>query len=189
MTTTQTTFRPRLEREVNFLRTVTERIENDNGAKATFKRALSGEHKYIRKVYPFVLPYLEGIHERQQNIWIFIACLSIFHDQDSEPAPRNFAKSCLDLNNSSESKGPERRFRTLLDTDLDDIKSPITTLVRQIKSKKDKKIAVHYPQLIFDLCRWEHPDQYIQDQWARTFWGASNLQKESQLNQDSDRQD
>ncbi len=172
MTTTQTPPRNRLERETKFLQAISNRIKNDTGAKATFKRALSGEHHHLRKVYPFSLPYLEGIHDRQQDIWIFVACLSIYHDQDAKPSPRNFAQSCLDLRNSSESKGPERRFKTLLDTDLVDIQSPITALVRQIKSKKDKKISVYYPQLIADLCFWEHPDQFVQDQWAKTFWRA-----------------
>jgi CRISPR system Cascade subunit CasB len=172
MTTAQTPVRPRLERETKFLQTVSDRIKNDPGAKANFKRALSGEVRSVRRVYPVVLPYLEGIHERQQDIWIFIACLSIYHDQDVEPAPRNFAQSCLDLQNSSPSKGPERRFRTLLDTDLADIQSPITALIRQIKSQKDKKIPVYYPQLLADLCKWNHPDQFVQDRWAKTYWRA-----------------
>ncbi|ATS17645.1 type I-E CRISPR-associated protein Cse2/CasB [Parathermosynechococcus lividus PCC 6715] len=77
------------------------------------------------------------------------------------------------LHNSSQSKGPERRFKALLDTDLANIQSPITALVRQIKSKKDKKIPIYYPQLIADICFWDHPDQFIQDQWAKTFWRAA----------------
>lgn len=177
MTTTQTPPRNRLDRESYFLQAVTNRIQDDSGAKASFKRALSGEHHHLRKVYPFTLPYLEGIHERQQDIWIFVACLSTYHAQDNEPAPRNFAQSCLDLANSSESKGPERRFKALLDTDLVDIRSPITALVRQIKTTKEKKISVYYPQLIADLCRWDHPDQPMQDKWAKTFWRAFTPQE------------
>lgn len=172
MTTTQTPPRNRLERETKFLQTISDRVKNDTGAKAAFKRALSGERHHLCKVYPFTIPYLAGIREQQQDIWIFVACLFTYHDQDFEPAPRSFAQSCLDLHNSSESKGPERRFRALLDTDLVDIQSPITALVRQIKSKKDKKIPIYYPQLIVDLCNWDHPDQFVQDRWARAFWRA-----------------
>lgn len=172
MTTTQTPPRNRLDLATKFLQAISNSINNDTGAKATFKRALSGEHHHLRKVYPFTLLHLKDIHERQQDLWIFVACLSIYHDQEKEPAPRNFAQSCLDLHNSGESKGPERRFRSLLDTDLVDIQSPITALVRQIKSKKDKKIGVYYPQLIVDLCNWNHPDQFVQDHWAKTFWRA-----------------
>jgi CRISPR system Cascade subunit CasB len=175
MTTTQTPPRNQLERETKFLQDIQDRIKNDNGAKATLKRALSGHDRHVLRTYPFLLPYLEGISEWQQDIWIFGACLSTYHDQEQPPAPRNFAQSCLDLHNSSESKGPERRFRALLDTDLVDIQSPITALVRQIKSKKDKKISVYYPQMITDLCFWNHPDQFVQDRWARAFWGGKSV--------------
>lgn len=171
--TTTTHTNTRLERAITYLDSLKKRVKNDSGAKATLKRALSGEDYHLRRTYPFLLPYLEGISEWQQVIWIFVACLDIYHDQDKEPNPRNFAESCLDLQNSSESNGPERRFRALLDTDLPNIQSPITALVRQIKSKKDKKkIPVYYPRLIVDLCNWDHPDQFVQDRWARTFWRA-----------------
>ncbi len=171
---TQTTHKTtRIERAIDFLGSIKARIKDDSGARATLKRALSGEHHHLRKVYPFTLRYLNDIHERQQDLWIFVACLFAYHDQDFEPVPRSFAQSCLDLHNCSESKGPERRFRSLLDTDLVDIQSPITALVRQIKSKKDKKIGIYYPRLIADLCFWDHPDQFVQDDWARTFWRAT----------------
>lgn len=170
MTTTSKS--SRLDRAKTFLDSLKQRIKDDNGAKATLRRALSGDDRHIRQTYPLLLPALEGISEWQQDIWIFVACLATYHDQDSEPAPRSFAQSCLDLQASGESKGPERRFRTLLDTDIADVQSPITALVRQIKSKKDKKIPVYYPQLIADLCNWNHPDKFVQDRWARTFWRA-----------------
>jgi CRISPR system Cascade subunit CasB len=167
MTTTQTPPRNRLERETKFLQAISNRIKDDTGAKAIFKRALSGEHHHLRKVYAYTLPYLADVHERQQDIWIFGACLYTYHDQKTEPAPRNFAQSCLDLQNQVPSNGPERRFRTLLDTTLIDIESPITALVRQFKSQE---VKAYYPQLIADLCHWDHPDQFVQDSWAKTFW-------------------
>ncbi len=168
--TTTTPKNARLERAKTYLDNLRARLKNDSGAKATLKRALSGEEYHVRRTYPFLLPYLEGISEWQQdNIWIFVACLSIYHDQAKEPDPRNFAQSCLDLQNKVPSQGPERRFRTLLDTALADIQSPITALVRQFKSQE---VKVYYPQLITDLCNWDYPEQFVQDRWARTFWRA-----------------
>ena len=176
--TTTTSKSTRIERAKTFLKNVTQRIQNDSGAKANLKRALSGEDRHVRQTYPLLLPYLGSIPEWQQDLWMFVACLSVYYPQDPEPDPRNFAQSCLDLYNSSESKGPERRFRALLDTDFVDLQSPITTLVRQFKSKKDKKITIYYPQLIADLCNWEHPDQFVQDRWARTFWRVPQSQED-----------
>lgn len=168
MTTTQSTPCNRLEYESQFLQLVSDRIKNDNGAKADFKRALSGEPEHIRRVYPFVLPYIGNTSEwEQQQIWIPVACLSIYYPSAQKTG--NFGHSCRGLATATNSEGADRRFRALLDLALTDVQSPLTTLVRQMKSKG---IAIDYPQLLADLRQWEHPKQYIQDQWARAFWGA-----------------
>jgi CRISPR system Cascade subunit CasB len=172
MATTQTQIRNRLEPEMRFLQAVSDRISKDNGAKAAFKRALSGEPEHIRKVYPFVLPYVGNTSEwEQEHIWIPIACLSVYYPQTLREVgkQRNFGHSGRGLANSTTSEGADRRFRALLDLTLTDIKSPLTALVRQMRSRE---IAIDYPKLLADLRQWEHPNQYIQDNWARAFWGA-----------------
>lgn len=168
MTTTQSTPRDRLEYESRFLQSVSDRINKDNGAKADFKRALSGEPEHIRKVYPFVLPYVGNTSEwEQKQIWIPVVCLSVYYPSTQKIG--NFGHSCRSLATATNSEGADRRFRALLDLALTDVQSPLTALVRQMKSKG---IAINYPQLLADLRRWEQPSQYIQDQWARAFWGA-----------------
>lgn len=174
MTKTKTS--SRLERQNNFLASLHKRIAHDNGAKADLKRALSGEKKHLRNIYSLILPYLGGIAEgKQDNIWIPVACLSVGYPQPIREQQNNFGYSCRQLANKTESEGIERRFRALLDTASSDLQTPITALVRQMKSKE---IAIDYPQLIYDLERWEHPDQYIQDKWARTFWGVAQIEQE-----------
>jgi hypothetical protein len=37
---------------------------------------------------------------------------------------------------------------------------------------KSKGIGIDYPKLLADLRQWENPNQYVQDLWARAFWGA-----------------
>jgi CRISPR system Cascade subunit CasB len=192
MTTTQTSSRPSLERETKFLQAIRDRIKHDNGAKADFKRALSGEPKHIRKIHIYVLPYIGKLRDsereqkrQEEQIWIPVACLSVFYPQPFREGEkqRNFGHSCRSLAAATNSKGAERRFRALLDLTLSDIQSPLTALVRQMKTKE---VAIDYPQLIADLRRWEHPDQYIQDQWARTFWGVSALPEEHQSDQNAE---
>jgi CRISPR system Cascade subunit CasB len=189
MTITQNPPRNQLEHEIRFLKSVSDRISKDNGAKADFKRALSGEPEHIRKVYPFVLPYLGSASEwEQEQIWIPLACLSVYYPQTLREAEkqRNFGCSCSGLAKATNSDGADRRFRALLDIALTDIRSPLTALVRQMKSKG---IAIDYPKLLADLRRWEHPNQYIQDQWARAFWGTSVTQEEEQSKQNDEDQD
>uniref|UniRef100_B8HWI0 CRISPR-associated protein, Cse2 family n=1 Tax=Cyanothece sp. (strain PCC 7425 / ATCC 29141) TaxID=395961 RepID=B8HWI0_CYAP4 len=173
MTVTQTRIRNQLEHERRFLQAVSGRTCKDNGAKADFKRALSGEPEHLRKVYPFVLPYIGSTSEwEQEHIWIPVACLSVYYPQPIREAKKqkNFGYSGRGLANATSSKGVDRRFRALLDLALVDIKSPLTALVRQMRSKE---VAIDYPKLLADLRQWEHPNQYVQDQWARAFWNVS----------------
>jgi CRISPR system Cascade subunit CasB len=174
-TTTSSTY---LTRQTNFLESLHSKIKNDNGAKAVLKRALSDEERHIRNTYSIILPHIPDIKEYQQKTWIFVACLSVYYPQvlDREDH-KNFGYSCWGLAQATNSEGTERRFRALLDTTTEDLQSPLTSLVRQIKSKD---IRLDYPQLLSDLCRWDYPDQYvqIQDRWARTFWGAVSIDEE-----------
>jgi CRISPR system Cascade subunit CasB len=159
-----------IDQATQFLESVKRDINRDNGAKATLKRALTGEKRHLRAVYPILLRHLDGIKYHQDE-WIFAACLfaSDAEQKLDLSERRNFGKSVRGLAGNTDSEGPERRFKALLDTPLEDLHSPLAALVRLMKTKG---IAIDYPQLIIDLCRWTHPDQYVQDQWARAFWGA-----------------
>jgi CRISPR system Cascade subunit CasB len=170
MTSTQSTKPKQLARAEKFLASLHHRIANDTGAKADLKRALSGEERHLRNTYALVLPYLGDV-EWQQDVWILVAALSAYYPQDIRPEQRDFGFSCRNIDPSNDSGGADRRFRALLDTSLTDIRSPLTNLVRQMKSKG---VRVDYPQLLVDLLQWEHSNQYIQDRWARTFWGAAS---------------
>jgi len=175
MTTTATP--STIDRATTFLKSVQRNVDKDNAAKAALKRALTGEARHLRAVYPIVLRSLSGT-DYNQNEWIFVACLLAYYPQPLDrDKPCNFGQSAGVLASKTDSEGADRRFRALLDTSLEDLRSPLSALVRLMKSKD---IAIDYPKLIVDLCRWEHPDQYIQDQWARAFWGAPEPPKEKQ---------
>jgi CRISPR system Cascade subunit CasB len=190
MTTTKT--RDQLERETKFLQNIQDCIKNDNGARADFKRALSGDKKHILKIYPIALRYIGRLSEseweqmrQEKQIWIPVACLSIFYPQPYGKAEkqRSFGHSCRNLAEKTKSKGADRRFRALLDLGLSDIRLPLTNLVRQMKTQE---VAIDYPRLLADLRHWENSDQFIQDQWARAFWGVSNISEETSHGQDDE---
>jgi CRISPR system Cascade subunit CasB len=119
MATTQTKSSD-LEQESKFLQAVENRTKKDNGAKAAFKRAMSGDPEHVRRIYQFVLPYVGNASEwEQNNIWIPIACLLIYYPQAiAAEHRRNFGYSCRRLASEMNSEGAERRFRALLDLSL-----------------------------------------------------------------------
>jgi CRISPR system Cascade subunit CasB len=164
----------------DFLEKVRRDISKDNGAKATLKRALTGEPRHLRATYPILWRYLGGIKDHQDE-WIFVACLfASDHEQPLNFAKRrNFGNSAGILDKKIDSGGPERRFKALLDTSVENLHSPLSALVRLLKKEG---IAIDYPKLIVDLCRWEHPDQFVQDEWAKAFWGASPPEEQSSQN-------
>lgn len=173
-----TKLQKRLKKANDFLKEIEQRIEKDKGAKADLKRALSGEPRHLLHIYPIVRPELEYsdneeqqrfLEYRQQHIWIPVVCLfSYYPPKDHRYVEqRHFGYSCRVLNEKTDSNGPERRFRTLLETDLENLLPLLATLVRLMKQKE---VAINYPQLIVDLEQWSHYKMYIQDQWAKAFW-------------------
>lgn len=171
--TTATSISPAVKRAADVLERFKKTIHNDSGAKANLKRALTGEPRHRRAVYSLILRDLSETEEKYNlDQWLLVTCLLAYYPQDIDIENKlTFGTSARQLINDNGSGGPERRFRALLDTSLEDLPSPLTAMVRLMKSKK---IAINYPQLLVDLCRWDHPDQYIQDKWARAFWKAPN---------------
>ena len=179
MTTTSSSTAARRKRAAGVLTKIQSAIQHDNGAKAALKRGLTGEPRHQRAVYPLLLRYLSDSEEQYDlEQWLLVTCLLAYYPQDIDPDNKNtFGHSARLLTGENSSGGPERRFRALLDTPAEDLRSPLTAIVRLMKSKK---LPINYPQLLVDLCRWDHPDQYIQDKWARAFWNAPPANKNSE---------
>jgi len=169
--TTSTPNLTKTQRTVRYLESVHRKIERDNAARATLKRALTGEPRHLRAVYPILLLELDeaGVKYHRDE-WIFVACLFAYYPQPLDSTrQQTFGHAVRGLAGEGNSGGADRRFRALLDTSLENLRTPIAALVRLLKTKG---IPINYPKLIVDLAGWEHPDQYVQDQWAREFWGA-----------------
>lgn len=169
--TTATTIAPAIQRTAAVLERIQNTIKNDNGAKADLKRALTGEPRHRRAAYPLILRHLSEAEEKYNlDQWLLVMCLLAYYPQTIDPANKlTFGDSARQLMTGNSSGGPERRFRALLETSQEDLRSPLTALVRLMKANN---IAINYPQLLVDLCRWDHPDQFIQDKWARAFWNV-----------------
>lgn len=170
--TTTTPISLAVQRAATVLQQIHNAIERDSGVKATLKRTLTGEPRHQRAAYPIILCSLSDTEaDYQLEQWLWVTGFLAYYPQDINSESRlTFGDSARQLKTEGGSEGPERRFRSLLETPLEDLRSPLTAMVRLMRSHKKKKIVISYPQLLVDLSRWEHPDQYIQDQWARAFW-------------------
>jgi CRISPR system Cascade subunit CasB len=119
---------------------------------------------------------LEGIPPHAQDAWFLVAALLALYPQPLEREhPISFARSCAILSARMTSGGPERRFKSLLDTDGDDLVVPLVALIRLMQAKD---VPVDYVPLLQALRHWDHPDQWVQDRWARDFWGPHQTSSE-----------
>ncbi|MDG2991566.1 type I-E CRISPR-associated protein Cse2/CasB [Candidatus Synechococcus calcipolaris G9] len=160
-------------------------IKQNKGARAALKNVLKGDTKHLIDTYSTVLKPLQDVgidYQPEQpsdkgRLWIFVAGLFAHYPQPIEQKYRgNFGNSCWLLQQeirrkNPDAKGIERRFHSLLDTDLGYLQSPLSALLRQMKAKD---VVVNYPKLIADLHWWDRADKRVQDQWARAFWMTSS---------------
>jgi CRISPR system Cascade subunit CasB len=80
---------------------------------------------------------------------------------------RHFAKA---RDREGDDTAIERRFTALLAAHPDDLDGYLRQAVSFLRSKE---VPVDWHQLLTDVMAWGHPDRYVQQQWARAFWGRS----------------
>jgi len=61
----------------------------------------------------------------------------------------------------------ERRFMSLLSSDIEELPDALRQAVSLLKSRD---IPVHWRQLLRDVLGWTHEIGYVQKQWGRDFW-------------------
>jgi CRISPR system Cascade subunit CasB len=64
----------------------------------------------------------------------------------------------------------EKRFIDLLDTDADELPYKLRQVVTLIARDG---VGLDWEMLIQHLGHWEHPQRWVQKEWARAFWTAS----------------
>lgn len=156
---------------LRFLKAIAARMEGDSAVRAALKRSLDGTMEHRQAIYPYVLPLLGDLEPYRQEPFLLVAALYALYPTPLErEKPLHFGRACAKLAASGNSGGPERRFKSLLDTETADLAVPLAALIRLMKAKS---IDVDYPTLLSALQSWSHPERWVQDRWAREFWAPS----------------
>lgn len=74
------------------------------------------------------------------------------------------------LNARNPNQGAEQRFMGMLNRNLDTLRKPLEWT---LPMAMQEKLSVDWRQLLDDLIRWEEPDRPVQRAWARSFWGQT----------------
>ncbi|MBA3416376.1 MAG: type I-E CRISPR-associated protein Cse2/CasB [Chloroflexia bacterium] len=151
----------------------------DLGALAALRRGLGREPGEVIEMCRYVdaFPIPTGAEERAAYL---VASLFGWHPRHQDPGerpdgtperPRNLGDALWQLQNmeSAEPAGVERRFMALLDADRSDLDNHLRQIVSRLRQAD---IPLDYARLLRDIRSWDHPDRFVQRQWARSYWGG-----------------
>lgn len=108
-------------------------------------------------------------------------------DKNSNYTPRlqsGFGVSLRLLRSNANQEAIDRRFGILLDsTDFETLAFRLRQIVKLVLSKE---VGVHWARLLQDLLRWNHPDKYVQKQWARDYYTVSQSSNQNTQTQEEE---
>lgn len=152
--------------------TFIERLEKlDVGAKARLKRnaGLSlAEARDVLGLFYRLLP--AAVPGYQQERYFMIATLYPLADGGRH---RNLGATLRAARLPMNGAGLDRRVEALLDADTEQLRFRLRQAIRFAQSNR---VPVNWPQLLRDVLRWDHPDRFVQRQWAEAYFSASPAQ-------------
>lgn len=148
--------------------TYLEGLRDDRGALAALRRGLGQPPGSVAGMYRYVVPWLpESVSSRRGDAYYLIAALFAYH-----PALGGTGNMGNHFGRAQDPQGDstalERRFTILLAANPDELDVILRQAVSFLRSKE---IPVNWHQLFSDVLAWSHPERYVQQQWARAFWG------------------
>lgn len=155
----------------------------NRGALAALRRGLGkrlGEEGDSLRIFYRYLP--QGVERQAEDSYYLIASIfALYPDTPSYPEntpayQRNLGASFagLEKNQGQGNSDPnatsstERRFVALLNSNSEDLHTPLRQAVGLLKSKA---VAIDWAVLLGDLQWWDSDSRRVQRQWARAFWG------------------
>ena len=146
-----------------------ERLEKlDAGDRARLKRNAGkslAEAKEALGLFYRLLPH--GVPVYQEEIYFLVATLFPLAEGGGK---NDLGVSLYLVQSAKNSKGLDRRVENLLDADLVQLHFRLRQAVHFLQSCR---VRVNWQQLLEDLLQWDHPDRFIQQRWARSYFGQA----------------
>lgn len=138
----------------------------DAGDRARLKRnagkTLAEGHDVLGLFYR-LLP--KGIPAYQEEVYFLVATLFPLADGGAE---NDLGVSLYRAQSVKNNKGLDRRVENLLDADLAQLHFRLRQTIHFLQSCR---VHVNWRQLLVDLLQWDHPNRYVQQRWARSYFG------------------
>ncbi|MEX1247567.1 MAG: type I-E CRISPR-associated protein Cse2/CasB [Anaerolineales bacterium] len=149
--------------------------KEDRGALAALRRGLGQKPGTEAAMYPHVVRWVSAdLRGWSEEIYYVVGSLFAWHSQSAPQGNLGHHLQGL-AQGRKNSESIERRFTALLNAHVDDLPDQLRQIISLLKSGD---VPVNWEQLMKDLRNWDHPDRYVQHQWARGFWGNRQPQIE-----------
>ncbi len=165
---------------IEFLLKFAQAGKEDRGALANLRSGLGKKPGEMGRVHKYVVPFLSKA-ERYNDQWYYlIATLFGMHPRHKDPIVHEknggrwtevwtVGRAFRELKKKSDNM--EARFIALLNAHPEDV----GTHLRHIASLlKNNDVPLDWCRLFKDLCNWDHPDRFVQLQWARDFYAETS---------------
>lgn len=139
----------------------------DRAALAKLRQSLAFPLGTWPRAFPFVEPFVATASRSQRRHAYLIAALIAWSRADG-PGTGDMGEACARLRGALGSDAAvERRFLVLLDADDDGMPYQLRQLVALFAQHQ---IAPDWSRLLSDLRHWSHPDRWVQQRWAKSFY-------------------
>ena len=169
------------DHQIRFLSYLNEQLKNEKrGVLANLRRGLSYPPGEDMNMYRYVAGFIPD-HERgssKEKIYYLIAALFAYHQISTEQG--NFGNHMRNAIIEGNEDSTERRFTILLNAHFDELPDYLRQSVSYLKSKD---VPINWQQLFEDLLYWDHPERFVQRNWANSFWGYQVDEKNKQNEQ------
>jgi CRISPR system Cascade subunit CasB len=153
-------------------------LREDRGAMAALKRSLAFNADELGDVraYRYVEPFVRDETEWRRHVYYLVAGLYALHPEEG---PQPLAEVLSDLwHKEQQSRSLEARFRSLLESDPDQLPDRLRRIVTYIRSKG---ASLNYERLLGDILHWKSQNRRVQQRWARQFYRGVQVDEEEQI--------
>ena len=135
---------------------------DDRAMLAKLRRGLGREPGAVPAMLPYIAPFLGTGKEAD----LFLIA-SLFALHPLHVSKGNMGDHMRALAGERSSQATEYHLLRLLEARRDTLEPPLR---RAISMLAERGIRVNWHQLMRDIRNWDHPEHFVQRNWARAFW-------------------
>jgi CRISPR system Cascade subunit CasB len=144
-----------------------EKHREDRAMLAELRRGLGREPGEAPGMFPYIMPFVpETAYGHYEANLYLLASLFALHPVSARSG--NIGTHLKALADSADNhEATTRRFVQLLNQHRDAL---VTPLRQHISLLKAHDVGVNWHRLLYDLRYWDHPERFVQKQWAAAYW-------------------